>query len=229
MDQPASPGLQMARRNRRSVGLVLGLLLAQLLAGGLAAWLVQTQGQNLPPAHSLWPLAIFVVLGVLMTLGLASATLVAMFGGFWLGAWGLAYTVPGYLLATWVGYQLARRTDGGALAASLPATGRFRRWWDRLQGRPLALTFICRLLPLGLSFALTNTVLALSGLRPRPYLLGGLLGMLPRTLLATWAGAQAHQLTELLAGLGAYRPYVWGGGLLLAVMVAVLAWRGRKA
>jgi uncharacterized membrane protein YdjX (TVP38/TMEM64 family) len=207
---------------------MLGLLVAQLLAGGLAARLVQTQGHSLPPTDSPWPLLVFIVLGVLMTLGLASATLVAMLGGFWLGAWGLAYTVPVYLLATWAGYRLGRYTDGGALAASIPATGRFRRWWDRLRDRPLALAFICRLLPLGLSFALTNTVLAMSGLRPRPYLLGGLLGMLPRTLLATWAGAQVHHLPDLLTGLGLYQPYVWAGGLLLAAFVVALAWYRRQ-
>lgn len=67
----------------------------------------------------------------------------------------------------------------------------------RIRDRELQFIFFAKLSP-ALPFSLTNMVFSLSGASLRNILLGGFLGMVPRTLLAIWTGAQAHHIRTLL-------------------------------
>jgi uncharacterized membrane protein YdjX (TVP38/TMEM64 family) len=67
----------------------------------------------------------------------------------------------------------------------------------RIRERELQFIFFAKLSP-ALPFSLTNMVFSLSGASLRNILLGGFLGMVPRTLLAIWSGAQAHHIRTLL-------------------------------
>ncbi len=67
----------------------------------------------------------------------------------------------------------------------------------RIRDRELLFIFFAKLSP-ALPFSLTNMVFSLSGASLRNILLGGFLGMVPRTLLEIWSGAQAHHIRTLL-------------------------------
>lgn len=67
----------------------------------------------------------------------------------------------------------------------------------RIRDRELLVIFFAKLSP-ALPFSLTNMVFSLSGASLRNILLGGFLGMVPRTLLAIWSGAEAHHIRTLL-------------------------------
>ena len=47
-------------------------------------------------------------------------------------------------------------------------------------------------------FALTNLVFSLMGIRFKNVILGGFLGMIPRTVLAVWVGKEAQQISRLI-------------------------------
>ncbi|GAB3642059.1 TVP38/TMEM64 family protein [Spirosoma arcticum] len=68
---------------------------------------------------------------------------------------------------------------------------------DRILNKELEVIFFTKLSPI-LPFGLTNLVFALSGAKLRNILLGGFLGMTPRTLLAIWSGREAREIRTLL-------------------------------
>ena len=68
---------------------------------------------------------------------------------------------------------------------------------DRILDNELQVIFFAKLSPI-LPFGLTNLLFALSGAQLKNILLGGFLGMTPRTLLAIWSGYEAHEIKALL-------------------------------
>ena len=68
---------------------------------------------------------------------------------------------------------------------------------SRIREQELKFIFFAKLSP-ALPFSLTNMVFSLSGASLRNILLGGFMGMVPRTLLAIWTGAEAHHIRTLL-------------------------------
>ncbi|QHV99069.1 TVP38/TMEM64 family protein [Spirosoma endbachense] len=68
---------------------------------------------------------------------------------------------------------------------------------DRILNKELEVIFFAKLSPI-LPFGLTNLLFALSGARLKNIVLGGLLGMMPRTLLAIWSGHEAREIRTLL-------------------------------
>lgn len=68
---------------------------------------------------------------------------------------------------------------------------------DRILNKELEVIFFAKLSPV-LPFGLTNLLFALSGAQLKNILLGGFLGMTPRTLLAIWSGHEAHEIRTLL-------------------------------
>ena len=87
--------------------------------------------------------------------------------------------------------------DQDRLRHQLEQNPKVRQVLARIEEQELRFIFFTKLSPV-LPFAVTNLVFALSGARLRNVLLGGFLGMVPRTALAVWAGSQARELRTLL-------------------------------
>ncbi|MGA0560514.1 TVP38/TMEM64 family protein [Larkinella sp. VNQ87] len=68
---------------------------------------------------------------------------------------------------------------------------------ERIRDQELKVIFYTKLSPV-LPFAVTNLVFALSGAQLRNILLGGFLGMIPRTLLAVWTAQQGKEIRTLI-------------------------------
>ena len=68
---------------------------------------------------------------------------------------------------------------------------------DRILNNELEVIFFAKLSPI-LPFGLTNLLFALSGAKLKNILLGGFLGMTPRTILAIWSGHEAREIKALL-------------------------------
>ncbi len=66
-----------------------------------------------------------------------------------------------------------------------------------VRQQELKVIFFAKLSPI-MPFSLSNFVFALSGAKFKNILLGGFLGMIPRTLLAVWTGSQAKEVRRLL-------------------------------
>lgn len=89
------------------------------------------------------------------------------------------------------------------------------------------LIFFTKLSPV-LPFALTNLVFSLAGASLKNMLLGGFLGMIPRTVLAVYAGIQAQAIQQALTNTNpdvSSQVMVLG---LLVLSVVGISWVGRR-
>lgn len=87
--------------------------------------------------------------------------------------------------------------DEDRLRRQLEQNPRVQQVLERIRQEELKFIFFTKLSPV-LPFAVTNLVFALSGAQLRNVMLGGFLGMVPRTALAVWVGSQARELQTLL-------------------------------
>ncbi len=94
---------------------------------------------------------------------------------------------------------------------------------DRIRDKELEVIFFAKLSPI-LPFGLTNLLFALSGASLKNILLGGFLGMLPRTLLAIFTGREAREIRTLLEN---PQQGIWGQVIIVAlVLVSIFGlWR----
>lgn len=138
-----------------------------------------------------------VVLAVLCGIALIPPTFLAIVMGYFLG-WAalpllilinmgaivLIYGLSRWLNLSWIENWL--RNDPGRSAVL-----------NRIRQEELKIIFFTKLSPL-FPFAVTNLIFAASGAAFRNIVLGGFLGMVPRTILAVYAGTQARGLQDLI-------------------------------
>lgn len=89
------------------------------------------------------------------------------------------------------------------------------------------LIFFTKLSPV-LPFALTNLVFSLAGASLKNMLLGGFLGMIPRTLLAVYVGIQAKAIRQALEN---PNPDIWSQVVVIGLVilsVVGISWVGRR-
>ena len=86
---------------------------------------------------------------------------------------------------------------------------------DRILNKELEVIFFAKLSPI-LPFGLTNLLFALSGAKLKNILLGGFLGMTPRTLLAIWSGREAREIRTLLDN---PNQSIWGQVIIAALIL----------
>lgn len=151
-----------------------------------------------------------------------------------LGGWafgllpGWLATMAGFAGAATLGYVLSRQLAGDRVQTmldSFPRSHVLRR--ALLSAHPVKVTAIAALLRLPPSspFALTNLLLAASGIAFLPYVVGSLLGLAPRAAAAVMVGAS-------LSGLDAQHPgrsatALSGAALTVGVVVA-LGWLAKR-
>lgn len=115
-------------------------------------------------------------------------------GGWAFGMWiGLASAMTGIVLASVLGYGVGRVAAGERVVKILEEQPKWRAVYDELLHsgffKTLWIVFLLRVPP-NSPFALSNLVLAAGKTQPLAYFIGTLFGMLPRTALVVWLGAQ---------------------------------------
>ncbi|GAB3504000.1 hypothetical protein GCM10027442_05540 [Emticicia fontis] len=93
--------------------------------------------------------------------------------------------------------MVTRWLDKDRFKTYLSENRRVNEILTNIKEQELKIIFFAKLSPV-LPFALTNFVFALSGAKLKNILLGGFLGMIPRTVLAIWTGYQAKEIRRLL-------------------------------
>lgn len=134
---------------------------------------------------------------VTSTFALTPPTFLALVFGYFLGWSALLPVFALNMSAIMLVNLLVRFMNQPQLLTYLEHNKKARQVLTRIQQRELWFIFFAKLSPV-LPFALTNLVFALSGARLRNILLGGFMGMVPRTVLAVGVGLQAQELRQLL-------------------------------
>ena len=144
-----------------------------------------------------------IVLFVVAFSVLGGIALLPTYGPSVLGGWafgvplGLAATLAGFLGAASVGFVLARRLSGDRLMEVLDEYPRGRAIYRSLlastPARTCLVVALLRVPPNG-PFAMTNLLLAATGVGWAPYLIGSMLGLAPRVVAAVVVGASLSTL-----------------------------------
>ncbi len=195
--------------------------------------LLGTMNQSAPwlQSHGLLGVTLFVAaFSVFGGLALLPTYAPSVLGGWAFGlAVGLAATLAGFLGAAAIGFAIARRLSGGRLLQVLDEYPRGQALHRALLAgswrRTLLVVTLLRVPPNG-PFAMTNLLLAATGVSWGPYLIGSLLGLTPRVAAAVIVGASLSQLDlrHLERGGSAYMSI----GLSLAVVIT-LGWMANRA
>lgn len=132
-----------------------------------------------------WMAAIFI-----LGLGFFPTTFFALFCGY---IWGIKAILPiylTYLFASLLGFGLARLLKGGAILQFLQSKPAINAVLGNVQKNSIYWVFLVRLSPI-FPFAITNTLLAYVKVNLKSFIIGGSLGMMPRSIFALWVGSQA--------------------------------------
>lgn len=161
------------------------------------------------------------------TFALTPPTFLALVFGYFLG-WNALLPLFGLNMAAILLVNgLVRFFDQHQLLSWLEQNPKARQTLVRIRERELWFIFFTKLSPV-LPFAVTNLVFALSGARLRNILLGGFMGMVPRTVLAVLVGQQARELRQLLENPNQASWMQWATlGLLLASVAGLWIMLGR--
>ncbi|GAB3733927.1 TVP38/TMEM64 family protein [Spirosoma lituiforme] len=144
-----------------------------------------------------WQWATITVICAVTSAGLTPPTMLALIFGYFLG-WNAVLPLfvinfGGILFIN----LLVRWLDHDRFLAFLNRNPKAQSVLDRILNNELEVIFFAKLSPI-LPFGLTNLLFALSGAKLRNILLGGFLGMTPRTLIAIWSGHEAREIKALL-------------------------------
>jgi uncharacterized membrane protein YdjX (TVP38/TMEM64 family) len=172
---------------------ILPLLTSSLLTAwaiGYEAWWATLSLEN-------W---VFITVGLALAsaMALVPPGYLALVYGYFLGWVGLPLLIVLNMGAIGLVYGFGRRLIPpaflGQLQEAYPAASKVLL---RFHEDPVRLIFFTKLSPV-LPFAVTNLLFTLAGARLPQMLLGGALGMIPRTILSLWIGTKAKEIKYLL-------------------------------
>jgi uncharacterized membrane protein YdjX (TVP38/TMEM64 family) len=132
-----------------------------------------------------------------MAFALTPTTFIALFCGYFLGLKAIPYMLIAYLAASWLGYNISKLIDKGVFFESLEGFPKAKKFVNGMHERQLGIIILSRISPV-LPFAIMNVILSIIGVRIKPFLFAGFVGMLPRTILFMWVGRSGRTLRELL-------------------------------
>ena len=150
---------------------------------------------------------------------LTPPTLLALCFGYFLGWWAVGPLIFLNMAAIVLIYALFGKTKSKKLINYFKENPRTKTFFERIYEHEFNFIFFTKLSPV-LPFALTNLLFALSGIQFKNVLLGGFLGMLPRTILAVWIGKEASQIRQLIENPNGN----WGIRAILVVLVGLSFW-----
>jgi len=165
-------------------------------------------------------LAIYVV-GFAVCAGLALLPTYAqsVMGGWAFGRLaGSTAAMTGIVVGSLLAYLVARRAAGDRVVRLIGEQPKWKAVCDALIGgsfwKTLLIITLLRIPP-NSPFAMTNLVLAATRVHPVAYGLGTLIGLAPRTIIATLIGAQLSELDFSNRG----QTWFWVGGIVVALIV----------
>ena len=145
-------------------------------------------------------------------------------GAIWGAGTGAVAASIGRILGSTVTFLLARyltKSWQERRTASDPKFAAVAKAVEREGFRIVILLRLCPLFPV----IMLNYGLGMTGVRLRSYILGTLLGMIPRTFFVAYSGSGVRSLMDLTSGNGVGvtgNPLIYWGGLALSLIILVI-------
>lgn len=134
-----------------------------------------------------------------MGFALTPTTFVSILSGFLIGWNSIPAVIISYLSASLVCFLFAKKLDGGKFIKSLQGIKSINQTLENIKKEELKIVILSKLSPI-LPFALSNVLLSISKVSIGNFLIGGLIGMLPRTLTSIWLGISAQNIQQIIEG-----------------------------
>lgn len=145
-------------------------------------------------AFQIW--SVFFVASIFsMGLAITPTTFISLICGYFLGINAVIPVIISYQLASLLGYYLAKKVDEHTVDQVRQKYPASQSIFLNVKRKQWMTTFLARISP-ALPFGLMNVILAIAGVKPGPFFFGGLVGMLPRTLIFIALGSQAPVLVD---------------------------------
>ena len=138
-----------------------------------------------------------ILLTITSSVALSPPTYLAVVFGYFLGFQALPFLLFINFGAIALVYLLYKYLDFRWVDSYLNRHQKVQNLLQNIRKDELKIIFFAKLSPV-LPFALTNLTFAVSGASIRHIVLGGFMGMLPRTLLAIYTGSQAREISEII-------------------------------
>jgi uncharacterized membrane protein YdjX (TVP38/TMEM64 family) len=185
------------KRNTFTILYTFFLGLMPLLASSSISYWVITHEQGIGHfTFQNWMIA-FILACFTMAFALTPTTFVALLSGYFLGWKAFIPLAISYWIASYIGYKIAQKIDGGRFLKILAKKPKVKQVLENLQKDEFKIILLARLSPV-LPFAVTNLLFSFAGTKLRNFLTAGFLGMLPRTILSIWVGTQAQEIRRLI-------------------------------
>lgn len=174
------------------------LTLVPLVTTSLAtAWAIGHE-----PMLRAWPLEQWILVTLILTVAssvaLTPPTFLALVFGYFLGWTAIPLLFGLNIGAIAIVFGLSRFLQPEVVRHYLiQVYPKVSQLLKKFYQNELRLIFFTKLSPV-LPFAVTNLFFAMAGARFRQVLAGGTLGMIPRTILAVWAGKESQNIAYLL-------------------------------
>lgn len=134
---------------------------------------------------------------ILVASALVPSTVVAILAGHFFQLWGLLSILIAYPVAAAIGLLLSRLLLRITGVKPFADVGDYREHLQALKKREWLFVAYLRLSPI-LPFAMMNILLATLPITWKNYIVGSLVGMLPRTLIFFWAGSKASEIWDFV-------------------------------
>jgi uncharacterized membrane protein YdjX (TVP38/TMEM64 family) len=139
----------------------------------------------------------FIFLGVFtQALAITPPTFCGLVLGFFWGWKTLPFLFFINLLSILLIYSIVKLIDANRFTDFINNNPKANRLLKSIRTDELKIITLTKLSPV-LPFTLTNIIFALSGAKLKNILLGGFLGMIPRTIVAVWSGTKAKEIQKL--------------------------------
>ncbi len=171
---------------------IVPLIFTSIITLWVAAHEVEIGSYN----EQAWTIITFICC-VTSAVAITPPTYLALVFGYFLGWYAILPVFTLNMTAIFLVNMVTRWLDKDRFKTYLSENKRVKGILDNIKEQELKIIFFAKLSP-ALPFALTNFVFALSGAKLKNILLGGFLGMIPRTVLAVWTGYQANEIRKLL-------------------------------
>ncbi|UCS95374.1 VTT domain-containing protein [Echinicola marina] len=197
---------------------LLWVMIIPILGSSLTLSFLYEYSTSLPASIDLINILSFIIIGsIMMGIAFCPTTLLAIVSGFIWGWAAFPILVLAYSLASLLGYFIGLKLDHNSLNIILESYPKAGQVVQEKRSKIGNLIFFVRISPV-IPFALSNLLFALLKTGWKKLLFYGVLGMLPRTLMAFSIGVMAESFMEALSNRkGSLQIFLFLGLLFLSI------------
>ena len=187
----------LIKTNKRSIVILLVLTILPSFVSFISLIIVYKYASSLQAFLLPQWILFYLACSITMALALTPTTYIALLSGYFLGWASLIGLIPSYVVASLIGFFLAVKIDKGNLLNQLKENKKISSTTENLKKDEFWVIFFCRISPV-LPFAMMNVFLSFMNVKLKNFILGSVLGMLPRTILSVWIGLTAGDIVDIV-------------------------------